>query len=160
MKLINEFINEKLTINSKSKINTYDEIIPSYKLQGIKELVSIFKRTILKNNKLSKKDFEKFDDNTYNICNVPQDGDLAKKFFKERTSISKAGIHTEDSSECLKIQLVWPQEKKDDPKEYIRVNIDSTNSSSSNGPLGTWKVGDIISVDVSNNIKNILLSDK
>ena len=131
MKTLNEYINE-------SRID-----------KAIDELVKILKDTILKNRDLSEDDFEDLEDGTFNLANVPQDGKLADAFFNKRSSILNAAIHTHDSSDCREIALV--QSGKQDI--FIRVNLDDSTDTKT----GTWKAGDIISIDMSKEIKDKLL---
>lgn len=128
MKHLNEFIIE-------SNIN-----------KGIDELVSLFKKTVLKDTKLTEDDFEELDDHTFNLCNVPQDGKLAKEFFDGRTGILSAAIHTTDSDAVKEISLV--QSGKDDI--FIKINLDTENGEG-------YKKGDIVSVDMSKEIKDKLI---
>lgn len=113
---------------------------------AIDDLVNLFKRTILKNTKLSENDFEELDDNTFNLCNVPQDGKLAQDFFDKRSSLYKSAIHTADSESMKEIAIV--QAGKDDI--FIRINLDTENGDG-------YKKGDILSVDMSKEIKDKLI---
>lgn len=113
---------------------------------AIDDLVDLFKRTVLKNTKLSENDFEELDDNTFNLCNVPQDGKLAQDFFDKRASLYKSAIHTSDSESMKEIAIV--QAGKDDI--FIRINLDTENGDG-------YKKGDILSVDMSKEIKDKLI---
>ena len=114
--------------------------------KGIDELVSLFKKTVLKDVALSKDDFEELENVKFNLCNVPQDNKLANKFFNIRTSILNANIHTKDSESCKEISLV--QSGKDDI--FVRINLDTENGEG-------YKKGDILSIDMSKEIKDKLI---
>ena len=114
--------------------------------KGIDELVSLLKKTVLKDVALSKDDFEELENDTFNLCNVPQDGKLANEFFDGRTSILNANIHTKDSESCKEISLV--QSGKDDI--FVRINLDTENGEG-------YKKGDILSIDMSKEIKDKLI---
>ena len=131
MKSLNEYINE-------SRID-----------KGIDELVKILKDTILKDRDLSEDDFEDLEDGTFNLANVPQDGKFADAFFNKRTSILNANIHTKETKTCKEISLV--SAGKSDI--FVRVNLDDSTDTKT----GTWKAGDIISIDMSKEIKDKLL---
>lgn len=113
---------------------------------GINELVSLLKDTVLKDVKISKDDFEELDDNTFNLCNVPQDGKLADDFFKGRAGILSAAIHTAESESYKEIALA--QAGKDDI--FVRINLDTENGEG-------YKKGDILSIDMSKEIKDKLI---
>ncbi len=132
MKTLNEYINE-------SKIDN-----------AINELVKLLKDTILKDIELTEDDFEDLGNGTFNLSNVSQDGKLVDKFFDGRTSIFSSAIHTRDSKNCKEISLVQAGK----PDIFVRVNLnDSTDKKS-----GGWKAGDIISIDMSKEIKDKLLA--
>jgi hypothetical protein len=114
--------------------------------KGIDELVSLLKKTVLKDTKLSKDDFEELENGTFNLCNVPQDGKLADDFFKGRSGILSAAIHTSESESYKEIALV--QAYKDDI--FVRINLDTENGEG-------YKKGDIISIDMSKEIKDKLI---
>lgn len=114
--------------------------------KGIDELVSLLKKTVLKDVALSKDDFEELENDTFNLCNVPQDGKLANEFFDGRASILNANIHTKDSESCKEISLV--QSGKDDI--FVRINLDTENGEG-------YKKGDILSIDMSKEIKDKLI---
>lgn len=114
--------------------------------KGIDELVSLLKKTVLKDVKLSKDDFEELENDTFNLCNVPQDSKLADDFFKGRTGILNAPIHTSDSESHKEISLV--QSDKNDI--FVRINLDTENGKG-------YKKGDILSIDMSKEIKNKLI---
>ena len=117
--------------------------------KGIDELVKILKDTILKDRDLTEDDFEDLEDGTFNLTNVPQDGKLADEFFRKRTSILSAAIHTRDSKTCKEISLV----QAGGHNIFVRVNLDDSTDTEH----GTWKAGDIISLDMSKEIKDKLL---
>ncbi len=117
--------------------------------KGVDELVKILKDTILKDRDLTKDDFEDLEDGTFNLTNVPQDGKLADEFFNKRASILSAAIHTRDSKTCKEISLV----KAGKPDIFVRVNLDDSTDTKH----GTWKAGDIISLDMSKEIKDKLV---
>jgi len=121
-------------------------IIESNINKGIDELASLLKKTVLKDVKLSKDDFEELENNTFNLCNVPQDSKLANDFFKGRSSILNAAIHTLDSESCKEISLV--QSGKNDI--FVRINLDTENGEG-------YKKGDILSIDMSKEIKDKLI---
>ena len=114
--------------------------------KGIDELVSLLKRTVLKDVKLSEDDFEDLENDTFNLCNVPQDGKLANDFFKGRSGILNATIHTSDSESHKEISLV--QSGKNDI--FVRINLDTENGEE-------YKKGDILSIDMSKEIKDKLI---
>lgn len=114
--------------------------------KGIDELVSLLKKTVLKDVKLSEDDFEDLENGTFNLCNVPQDGKLADDFFKGRADILDAAIHTSDSESHKEISLV--QSGKDDI--FVRINLDTENGEG-------YKKGDILSIDMSKEIKDKLV---
>lgn len=114
--------------------------------KGIDELVSLLKKTVLKDVSLSKDDFEELENGTFNLCNVPQDSKLANEFFDGRASILNANIHTKDSESCKEISLV--QSGKDDI--FVRINLDTENGEG-------YKKGDILSIDMSKEIKDKLI---
>ena len=121
-------------------------IVESNINKGIDELVSLLKNTVLKDVKLSKDDFEELENDTFNLCNVPQDSKLADDFFKGRSSILNAAIHTSDSKSHKEISLV--QSGKDDI--FVRINLDTENGKG-------YKKGDILSIDMSKEIKDKLI---
>jgi len=121
-------------------------IIESNINKGIDELVSLLKKTILKDVKLSKDDFEESENGTFNLCNVPQDSKLADDFFNGRAGIFSVAIHTADSASQKEIALV--QSGKDDI--FVRINLDTKNGEG-------YKKGDILSIDMSKEIKNKLV---
>ena len=153
MKLINNFINEKLTVNSKTKLHKdEDNILNKIQnkiIKGVYELADLFERTILQsNNNLQEDDFEENeDDGTFNLMNVPQDGKLAKEFWKERSSILSVPLSTAESDSYKSI--IIRNSSGDDI--FIRINIDTEDG------IG-YKKGDICSVDMSKEIKYILLN--
>ena len=153
MKLINDFINEKLTVNSKTKLHKDEDNIlskiPNKILKGVYELAELFERTILQsNNNLQENDFEENeDDNSFNLMNVPQDGKLAKEFWKERSLILSVPLSTAESNSYKSI-IIRNSSGND---IFIRINIDTED-----GP--GYKKGDISSVDMSAEIKYILLN--
>ena len=153
MKLINNFINEKLTVNSKTKLHKDEDNIltkiPNKILKGVYELAELFERTILQsNNNLQENDFEENeDDGTFNLMNVPQDGKLAKEFWKERSSILSVPLSTAESDSYKSI-IIRNSSEND---IFIKINIDTED-----GP--GYKKGDIVSVDMSEEIKYILLN--
>ena len=152
MKLINNFINEKLTINSKTKLHKDDDNIlskiPNKILNGVYELAQLFEQTILQsNNNLQENDFEENEDGTFNLTNVPQDGKLVKEFWNERSSILSTPLSTAESNSYKSI--IIRNTSGDDI--FIRINIDTED-----GPR--YKKGDISSVDMSEEIKYILLN--
>lgn len=114
--------------------------------KGIDELVSLLKKTVLKDVALSKDDFEELENGAFNLCNVPQDSKLANEFFDGRTSILNANIHTKDSESCKEISLV--QSGNDDI--FVRINLDTENGKG-------YKKGDILSIDMSKEIKDKLI---
>ena len=114
--------------------------------KGIDELVSLLKETVLKDVKLSEDDFEDLENGTFNLCNVPQDGKLADDFFKGRAGILDAAIHTSDSESHKEISLV--QAGKDNI--FVRINLDTENGEG-------YKKGDILSIDMSKEIKDKLV---
>lgn len=116
--------------------------------KGIDELASLLKKTVLKDTKLSKDDFEDNEDGTFNLCNVPQDSKLADEFLKGVSGILHAAIHTSDSESCKKISLV--QAGKNDI--FVRINLDTEN-----GDGYGYKKGDILSIDMSKEIKDKLI---
>ena len=117
--------------------------------KGIDELVKILKDTILKDRDLTEDDFEDLEDGTFNLTNVPQDGKLADDFFRKRASILSAAIHTRDSKTCKEISLV----QAGGHNIFVRVNLDDSTDTEH----GSWKAGDIISLDMSKEIKDKLL---
>jgi len=121
-------------------------IIESNINKGIDELVSLLKKTILKDVKLSKDDFEESENGTFNLCNVPQDSKLADDFFNGRAGIFSVAIHTADSASQKEIALV--QSGKDDI--FVRINLDTKNGEG-------YKKGDILSIDMSKEIKDKLV---
>jgi len=122
-------------------------IIESNINKGIDELVSLLKKTVLKDVKLSKDDFEESEnDGTFNLCNVPQDSKLADDFFKGRAGILSSAIHTVDSPSQKEISLV--QSGKDDI--FVRINLDTESGEG-------YKKGDILSIDMSKEIKDKLI---
>ena len=121
-------------------------IVESNINKGIDELVSLLKNTVLKDVKLSKDDFEELENDTFNLCNVPQDSKLADDFFKGRSSILNAAIHTSDSKSHKEISLV--QSGKDDI--FVRINLDTENGKG-------YKKGDILSIDMAKEIKDKLI---
>ena len=152
MKLINNFINEKLTVNSKTKLHKGEDNIltkiPNKILNGVYELAELFERTILQsNNSLQEDDFEENEDGTFNLMNVPQDGKLVKEFWKERSTISSVPLTTSESDSYKSI-IIRNSSEND---IFIKVNIDTED-----GP--GYKKGDIVSVDMSEEIKYILLN--
>ena len=153
MKLINNFINEKLTVNSKTKLHKDEDNIlskiPNKILKGVYELAELFERTILQsNNNLQENDFEENeDDNSFNLMNVPQDGKLAKEFWKERSSILSVPLSTAESNSYKSI-IIRNSSVND---IFIRINIDTEDGRG-------YKKGDISSVDMSEEIKYILLN--
>ena len=152
MKLINNFINEKLTVNSKTKLHKDDDNIlskiPNKILNGVYELAQLFERTILQSdNNLQENDFEENEDGTFNLMNVPQNGKLVKEFWNERSSISSTPLSTAESNSYKSI--IIRNTSGDDI--FIRINIDTEDG------LG-YKKGDISSVDMSEEIKYILLN--
>ena len=94
-------------------------------------------------------DFEDLEDGTFNLTNVPQDGKLADDFFRKRASILSAAIHTRDSKTCKEISLV----QAGGHNIFVRVNLDDSTDTEH----GSWKAGDIISLDMSKEIKDKLL---
>lgn len=152
MKLINNFINEKLTVNSKTKLHKDEDNIlskiPNKILNGVYELAQLFERTILQSdNNLQENDFEENEDGTFNLMNVPQDGKLVKEFWKERSSIPNTPLSFADSKSYKSI-IIRNTSGND---IFIRINIDTED-----GP--GYKKGDIVSVDMSEEIKYILLN--
>jgi hypothetical protein len=152
MKLINNFINEKLTVNSKTKLHKDEDNIlskiPNKILNGVYELAQLFERTILQSdNNLQENDFEENEDGTFNLMNVPQDGKLVKEFWKERSSILSVPLNTAESDSYKSI--IIRNSSEDDI--FIRINIDTEDG------IG-YKKGDISSVDMSKEIKYILLN--
>jgi hypothetical protein len=152
MKLINDFINEKLTVNSKTKLHKDEDNIlskiPNKILNGVYELAQLFERTILQsNNNLQENDFEENEDGTFNLMNVPQDGKLVKEFWKERSTISSVPLTTAESDSYKSI--IIRNTSGDDI--FIRINIDTEDGRG-------YKKGDISSVDMSEEIKYILLN--
>lgn len=152
MKLINDFINEKLTVNSKTKLHKDEDNIlskiPNKILNGVYELAQLFERTILQsNNNLQENDFEENEDGTFNLMNVPQDGKLVKEFWKERSTISSVPLTTAESDSYKSI--IIRNTSEDDI--FIRINIDTEDGHG-------YKKGDISSVDMSKEIKYILLN--
>lgn len=131
MKTLKEYINE-------SKMD-----------KAIDELVKILKDTILKDRDLSEDDFEDLEDGTFNLANVPQDGKLADAFFDKHAHILSAAIHTNETKTCKEISLVSAGK----PDIFVRVNLDDSTDTKN----GTWKAGDIISIDMSKEIKDKLL---
>ena len=131
MKSLNEYINE-------SKIN-----------KAIDELVKILKDTILKDRDLSEDDFEDLENGTFNLANIPQDKKLADEFFDKRSSILSAAIHTNETKTCKEISLVGTGKSN----IFVRVNLDDSTDTKT----GTWKAGDILSIDMSKEIKEKLL---
>ena len=114
--------------------------------KGIDELVSLLKKTVLNDVKLSKDDFEELENDTFNLCNVPQDSKLADEFFKGRSGILNANIHTKDSESCKEISLVQSGNKD----IFVRINLDTENGEG-------YKKGDILSIDMSKEIKDKLI---
>ena len=152
MKLINNFINEKLTVNSKTKLHKDEDNIlskiPNKILNGVYELSQLFEQTILQsNNSLQENDFEENEDGSFNLMSVPQDGKLVKEFWKERSTISSVPLTTSESNSYKSI--IIRNSSGDDI--FIKVNIDTED-----GP--GYKKGDIVSVDMSKEIKYILLN--
>lgn len=154
MRYICNYIIEKLTVNSKTKLHKDEDKdnilskIPNKILNGVYELTELFERTILQSdNDLQEDDFEENEDRSFNLMNVPQDGKLVKEFWKERSSISKVSLSTAESDSYKSIIIRNPS--GDDI--FIKVNIDTED-----GP--GYKKGDIISVDMSEEIKYILLN--
>ena len=152
MKLINNFISEKLTVNSKTKLHKDEDNIlskiPNKILNGVYELAQLFERTILQSdNNLQEDDFEENEDGTFNLMNVPQDGKLVKEFWKERSSISSVPLTTAESDSYKSI--IIRNTSGDDI--FIRINIDTEDGRG-------YKKGDISSVDMSEEIKYILLN--
>ena len=154
MKLFNNFINEKLTVNSKTKLHKDEDNIlnkiPNKIIKGVYELADLFERTILQsNNNLQENDFEEDEneDGIFNLMNVPQDGKLAKEFWKERSSILSVPLSTAESDSYKSI--IIRNSSGDDI--FIRINIDTEDG------IG-YKKGDICSVDMSKEIKYILLN--
>ena len=152
MKLINNFINEKLTVNSKTKLHKDEDNIlskiPNKILNGVYELAQLFERTILQSdNNLQENDFEENEDGTFNLMNVPQDGKLVKEFWKERSTISSVPLTTAESDSYKSI--IIRNTSGDDI--FIRINIDTEDGRG-------YKKGDISSVDMSEEIKYILLN--
>ena len=131
MKTLKEYINE-------SKMD-----------KAIDELVKILKDTILKDRDLSEDDFEDLEDGTFNLANVPQDGKLADAFFDKHAHILSAAIHTNETKTCKEISLVSAGK----PDIFVRVNLDDSTDTKN----GTWKAGDILSIDMSKEIKDKLL---
>ena len=121
-------------------------IVESNINKGIDELASLLKKTVLKDVKLSEDDFEESEnDGTFNLCNVPQDSKLADDFFNGRAGINST-IHTVDSPSQKEISLV--QAGKDDI--FVRINLDTENGEG-------YKKGDILSIDMSKEIKDKLI---
>ena len=152
MKLINNFISEKLTVNSKTKLHKDEDNIlskiPNKILNGVYELAQLFERTILQSdNNLQEDDFEENEDGTFNLMNVPQDGKLVKEFWKERSTISSVPLTTSESNSYKSI--IIRNTSGDDI--FIRINIDTEDGRG-------YKKGDISSVDMSEEIKYILLN--
>lgn len=153
MKSINRFIIEKLTINSKTKLHKDEDNIlskiPSKILNSVYELTLLFERTILQsNNSLQEDDFEENeDDGTFNLINVPQDGKLVKEFWDERFSILTTSLSIDESDSYKSIII----KNSSGDNIFIRINIDAEDG------LG-YKKGDISSVDMSKEIKYILLN--
>lgn len=152
MKLINNFINEKLTVNSKTKLHKDEDNIlskmPNKILNGVYELAQLFERTILQsNNSLQENDFEENEDGSFNLMNVPQDGKLVKEFWKGRSTISSVPLTTSESDSYKSI-IIRNSSEND---IFIKINIDTED-----GP--GYKKGDIVSVDMSEEIKYILLN--
>ena len=114
--------------------------------KGIDELVSLLKNTVLKDVKLSEDDFEDLENGTFNLCNVPQDGKLADDFINGVAGILDAAVHTSDSESHKEISLV--QSGKDDI--FVRINLDTENGEG-------YKKGDILSIDMSKEIKDKLV---
>ena len=121
----------------------------SFADKAIDELVTLFKNVLLKDVELTEDDFEELDDNTFNLCNVPQDGRLADKFFNKKTYIFSSAIHTSETKTCKEISLV----QSGKPDIFVRVNLDDSTDTKT----GSWKAGDIISIDMSKEIKDKLL---
>ena len=126
--------------------NIKNFIIESSLNKGIDELVSLFKKTIIKDRNISEEDFEELEDGTFNLCNVPQDSKLADEFFKGRSGILNAAIHTKETEALKEISLVKSGEKE----IFIRINLDTENGEG-------YKKGDILSVDMSKEIKDKLI---
>ena len=154
MRYIYNYIIEKLTVNSKTKLHkneNKDNIlskIPNKILNGVYELAELFEQTILQSdNSLQEDDFEKNEDGSFNLMNVPQDGKLVKEFWNKKSSILNTPLSTAEESDYYK-SIIIRNSSGDDI--FIKVNIDTED-----GP--GYKKGDIISVDMSKEIKYVLL---
>ena len=120
--------------------------------KAIDQLASIFKSILLKDITLSESDFEKVDNNTFNLTNVQKDGKLVKEFYNKRVSLSYAPIHTITGQDYIELAIV--QSGKDNI--FIKLNLDGTGDNMAKfSRQGT--PGNIVSVDMSKEIKNALI---
>ena len=136
MKKINEYIQEKLHISKYKKQDPF------------KFLIQLFKEKVLINQgKIKEDDFEDWNTGMSTLFNVPQDFDYFYDFRKicsEHDDIIQFKNELKDSYYSIGI--------KDDDKTCITFNFQDGNDLKNN-----IKQGDIISIDVSTNIRNELL---
>lgn len=139
MKLMSKFIAEKYLID----IDTDIEIDP------IDTLTNILIETILKDKKLKESDFKEKVKGTkiFELSNVPHDGKLADDFYAKREEID-AKISTNISPSNKKIEIMFTNRDS----VFVKINLHDTKR-----VFGGWKGGNIVSIEMSEEIKDKLL---
>lgn len=159
MKPINEYCKQILFINEylstkilKKKI---ESIEADWETEPIRTFAKSFIDIIMKGRTISYKDFEKVDkdvykrDDMYCTCNVPQDGELALEFYKHASGGRNASTHGSEGTGYVSREIMTENENA-----FIKINLDPDEDHYDG--LYHNPVGDIISIDMSKNIMDIL----
>lgn len=150
MKTLLEYLSTK---TFEKKLVLSDENYPDN--DNAKALAMLLVKYIMKGRTIKLSDFEKLDlnstDNMYNICNVPQDGHLAQKFYKGAVAARHA-IHRSEGKGYFAVTLL--QRSKPDAIAIINLDQDVDNY---NG-LTHNPIGDIVSIDVSKEVMYALFN--
>ena len=141
MKQFSQYIQEKLKVNSNSKV--------SKNLSAFDILVDTFKNIVIQ-EQLSDSDFERHDD-FYMLYKIPQDPKYFKDFINEIEPYNDLYKFLGDQSGPYP-DYYYTIQLKSDKKTFIIFNFSDHDSKK-----WSYKKGDIVSIDVSRNIKEALL---
>ena len=145
MKNIVNFIQEKLQINQDSKIKEKNEV---------KFLSDLLIKYVLKNQNIKKDDFIDWDNKYFTLYNVPQDRKYFLNFYNQFENDKDNFILEGDPFKKTYPDTWLTIKSKKDKNTFIIFNFNDITDSNHK-----IKKGDIVSLDISTNIKDYILHE-
>lgn len=145
MKNIVNFIQEKLQINQDSKIKEKNEV---------KFLSDLLIKYVLKNQNIKKDDFIDWDNKYFTLYNVPQDRKYFLNFYNQFENDKDNFILEGDPFKTPYPDTWLTIKSKKDKNTFIIFNFNDITDSNHK-----IKKGDIVSLDISTNIKDYILHE-